>query len=264
MRLWAREARAGDRRYYQYVDEHHATLFEVVRYKPKAFHSAVPTETVTTSGTSRASAACSTAYRGSLRPLLPARASMSSRVRRTSKPSSTSAWSPPATPVELASGVTSTPSSSPRPTGVILPDNDDIGRGHAEEVAASLAHVGVPCVIAELPGLPEKGDVSDWFALRHTVNELTTIVGERRRADDLRRRNRMNAGAQSDDDAHRLTELGNAERFAAQHVGHVKVPRGRGLLAYDARRGIYVADHAVLVRYAKTTVRSIYGEAAET
>jgi len=58
----------------------------------------------------------------------------------------------------------------------VLPDNDKAGRDHAAKIAASLAQVGVPHVIVELSGLPEKGDVSDWFAAGHTAEELKTIV----------------------------------------------------------------------------------------
>lgn len=43
----------------------------------------------------------------------------------------------------------------------IIPDNDDSGRRHAKEVAESLVRVGVKARILELPGLPDKGDVSD-------------------------------------------------------------------------------------------------------
>lgn len=60
-----------------------------------------------------------------------------------------------------------------------------------------------------------------------------------------------------------LTDLGNAERFAARHAESVRAVRGHGLLAYDPRRGIYVDEHAQLVRYAKDTVRAIYGEAEQ-
>ena len=47
---------------------------------------------------------------------------------------------------------------------VILPDNDDAGRKHAETVAQSLMGVAQSVKILALPGLPPKGDVSDWIA----------------------------------------------------------------------------------------------------
>ena len=58
-----------------------------------------------------------------------------------------------------------------------------------------------------------------------------------------------------------LTELGNAERLAKRHQTRIAAVTGHGLVGYDPRRGIFTSDHAVLVRYAKETVRSIYEEA---
>lgn len=46
----------------------------------------------------------------------------------------------------------------------VLPDNDDAGRNHAQQVARSLHGVAESVRIVELPGLPVKGDVSDWLA----------------------------------------------------------------------------------------------------
>lgn len=61
----------------------------------------------------------------------------------------------------------------------------------------------------------------------------------------------------------KLTELGNAERMATRHRTRIAAVRGQGLKGYDPRRGIFTSEHAVLVRYAKDTVRSMYTEAAE-
>lgn len=46
---------------------------------------------------------------------------------------------------------------------VILPDNDDVGRRHANNVAARLVGVARSVKVVELPRLPPKGDVSDWL-----------------------------------------------------------------------------------------------------
>ena len=59
---------------------------------------------------------------------------------------------------------------------VILPDNDEPGRAHADQVAASLAGLAATVKTVELPGLPEKGDVSDWLDSGHTVEELLALV----------------------------------------------------------------------------------------
>ena len=47
---------------------------------------------------------------------------------------------------------------------VILPDNDQPGRDHAEQVARSLHGTAASVKVLHLPGLPDKGDVSDWLA----------------------------------------------------------------------------------------------------
>jgi 5S rRNA maturation endonuclease (ribonuclease M5) len=47
---------------------------------------------------------------------------------------------------------------------VILPDNDEPGRAHAEQIAASLTSRKAFVKVVALPNLPEKGDVSDWLA----------------------------------------------------------------------------------------------------
>ncbi len=59
---------------------------------------------------------------------------------------------------------------------VILPDNDEPGRKHAAQVAASLLGVASSVKVVDLPGLPEKGDVSDWLALGNGIKELRELV----------------------------------------------------------------------------------------
>jgi hypothetical protein len=46
---------------------------------------------------------------------------------------------------------------------VILPDNDQVGRDHAEAVCRSLLGIAASVRVVELPDVPEKGDVSDWL-----------------------------------------------------------------------------------------------------
>jgi hypothetical protein len=54
----------------------------------------------------------------------------------------------------------------------VLPDNDSAGRRNAEQVANSLYGIAGELRIVELPGLPEKGDVSDWLDAGHETSEL--------------------------------------------------------------------------------------------
>ena len=59
---------------------------------------------------------------------------------------------------------------------VILPDNDEPGRMHAQGVAVSLAGTAASVRIVALPDLPEKGDVSDWLAAGGTREALERLV----------------------------------------------------------------------------------------
>jgi len=58
----------------------------------------------------------------------------------------------------------------------VIPDNDDVGRSHARTVAARVAAMGSEVRIVDLPGLPEKGDLSDWIAAGGTREQLEALV----------------------------------------------------------------------------------------
>jgi putative DNA primase/helicase len=60
----------------------------------------------------------------------------------------------------------------------ILQDNDEAGRKHAEKVARSLYGEAASVKVVALPGLPEKGDVSDWLDAGNSVDDLLRIVNE--------------------------------------------------------------------------------------
>lgn len=59
---------------------------------------------------------------------------------------------------------------------VIMPDNDMPGRNHAEMVAKALQGHAASVQIVELPGQPEKADVSDWVARGGTAEELKRMI----------------------------------------------------------------------------------------
>lgn len=59
---------------------------------------------------------------------------------------------------------------------VILPDNDEKGYQHAEEVYRSLQRAGLDAVVVKLPDLPPKGDVSDWIKTGGTGEKLRLLA----------------------------------------------------------------------------------------
>lgn len=61
---------------------------------------------------------------------------------------------------------------------IVLPDNDAAGEAHAAAVVRSLAALSpAPKVrVVRLPGVPEKGDVTDWVAAGGTREQLLALV----------------------------------------------------------------------------------------
>lgn len=59
---------------------------------------------------------------------------------------------------------------------LVIPDNDQPGREHAEDVARKLSGVARSVKVVALPNLPEKGDLSDWLDRGHTKQELHYIT----------------------------------------------------------------------------------------
>jgi hypothetical protein len=58
----------------------------------------------------------------------------------------------------------------------ILPDNDKAGRDRGEAIAQNLTGIARVVKIIHLPGLKEKGDVSDWIAAGNTKEDLMFLV----------------------------------------------------------------------------------------
>jgi hypothetical protein len=58
---------------------------------------------------------------------------------------------------------------------VVIPDNDRPGQQHAEQVARSLHGIAAEVKVLHLPGLPPKGDVSDWLGAGGTREELQRL-----------------------------------------------------------------------------------------
>jgi hypothetical protein len=58
---------------------------------------------------------------------------------------------------------------------IILADNDEIGTTKAEKAALALHQIAASVRLVLLPGLPEKGDVSDWLGAGHSREELEQV-----------------------------------------------------------------------------------------
>lgn len=134
---------------------------------------------------------------------------------------------------------------------VILPDNDEPGRRHAEEVARSLHGKATSVKVLELPDLPEKGDVSDWLEAGGTKERLLLLAAQAPEYEPPQRKVSV---------IENLTDLGNGKRFAAMADGNMRyLVEQKQWLVWTGRRWTIDKTGAAM-RLAKETALSIYGE----
>jgi hypothetical protein len=119
---------------------------------------------------------------------------------------------------------------------VILPDNDEPGRKHGEDVARHLHAVAKSVKLINLPGLPDKGDVSDWLAQGHTVEELR-LLAENAKPWEAESKEALPAGDGDAKDAD--GNDGANEPLAHQLIGRVKASDAE--LFHDERKKPYCA-----------------------
>jgi putative DNA primase/helicase len=61
---------------------------------------------------------------------------------------------------------------------IIVPDNDEAGRNHRERVGLALKGIARSIKVLMLPGLPNKGDVSDWLDAGNTIDQFRRLAHE--------------------------------------------------------------------------------------
>lgn len=120
---------------------------------------------------------------------------------------------------------------------VIPPDNDEPGRKHAQSVARSLHGVAASVKVLELPGLPPKGDVSDWLDAGRTVEELRELAAREPEWKPEDSQPTISAGAAPAAPRFPRTDAGNGELFAHLYGDRVRYDhrRKRWLLWSDHR-----------------------------
>lgn len=140
---------------------------------------------------------------------------------------------------------------------VILPDNDDDGRAHADQVFNSLIDVAAEVRVLALD-VPPKGDAYDWIARGGTRDELLRLA-------DASEAWTPKSQAEKPGDAQRptLTDAGNGQRLVSLHGDDFKyVEAWKRFLIWDGRR--WSADEQWRITVlCKKTAKAIYREAAE-
>lgn len=147
---------------------------------------------------------------------------------------------------------------------VIIPDNDIPGHKHAAIVAKSLKNKVNTLRITELNlgELGNKKDVTDWFQEGGNAEKLKEIVSNTKLLKDLEEEEDEDLQLENSN-AFRLTELGNAERFHAEHNSYLKFNYSLNKWIFWNGKNWSEDVDGLSSRFAKQTVRNIYAEAAE-
>jgi hypothetical protein len=156
---------------YTYRDEHGNPLFDVVRFAPKDFRQRQPDGTWHLRGVRRVLFDLP-ALHGQTRVHVvegekDVRALQSIGLVATTNMGGAGKWRPEYVDQLRAAGTQHV---------VVLPDNDEPGRAHADAIARSCGVAGLQVKVLALPDLAPKGDVSDWLAAGHTRDELIALV----------------------------------------------------------------------------------------
>jgi hypothetical protein len=161
---------------YEYRDEDRTLLFQVCRFEPKDFRPRRPDGRYTLEGVRRV------LYR--LPDVLKAIAEGSTIHLVEGEKDADNLHKLGVTATTNAGGANkwrSEYSESLRGAHVVLiPDNDEPGRKHVEQVAAALTGIAKQIRVLDIAGLwsecPPKGDISDWIAAGGTAEQLAAIV----------------------------------------------------------------------------------------
>lgn len=111
---------------------------------------------------------------------------------------------------------------------VILPDADEPGRRHARQVATSLYRHGCRVRVLDLPGLPPKGDISDWLAAGGTREELLRLSEEAPKWEPPEREETPSPAAEEEADQSipcpRIVRLSDVEPEEVSWLWHPYIP----------------------------------------
>ena len=145
---------------------------------------------------------------------------------------------------------------------VILPDNDAAGLSHADKVMDSLEGVAESVRIVQLPGLPAKGDVSDWLDSGGTVASLQELVEQQAPRPIIKiPRSPASQPSPASTALRELTDLGNAERFTAMHGEDVRYINGWKKWVVWSGTHWKIDEGGEIMVLAKRTAKAIHREA---
>jgi hypothetical protein len=103
---------------------------------------------------------------------------------------------------------------------VIIPDNDDPGRNHADVVGQSLQSIAKSVRVLELPGLGPKQDIIDWAKRGGTVEQLHKLIVQQAKPWTSRAKPEQQAADRKTEATEAAVEVISVESFYAYMPMH--------------------------------------------
>lgn len=143
----------------------------------------------------------------------------------------------------------------------LWPDNDAPGAQHMNLVARRAAEAGLANVrVIVCPDAPEKGDAADFVAAGGTAEDIERLVAASHEPGHTSALAAV--GSTGSLTAFAMTDVGNAERFAAANADRAVYCEGRGWFGWDGQRYRWGAERAV-DRFAMQIARQTHHAAVE-
>ncbi len=146
---------------------------------------------------------------------------------------------------------------------VIIADNDAAGQEHAQDIASHLHGVAATAKVLDLPGLPPKGDVSDWIDGGHSADDLRALAEAAPSWEPGVEAPKAVAMSPPDECRFPRTDAGNGELFAHLYSERVRYDhRRKRWLLWTRHRWSPDCEAAIRVM-AKNAARDRYLRAAD-
>lgn len=130
---------------------------------------------------------------------------------------------------------------------VLIPDNDDPGRGLMERVAQLLEPIASTIGVVAIPDIPTKGDLADFTAAGHTADELRALIESAEpHSVAFQSPGTLSGGGKSEPDAEPGPGLVKRLADYIQETDYFTQDAGRELWVY--RGGTYIPEGAEHVR----------------
>ncbi len=143
---------------------------------------------------------------------------------------------------------------------ILIPDNDNPGRAHMDNIQKNLIDIVNSIKRLELV-VPEKGDVSDWLSMGHTKEELENIVGNTEIIKN-QAANAVNAEQKREISLvkYHFSDVGNAERLIALYGMDIRFSPIRDKFYIWNGAHWKIDDCNTIFKLAKATIRRLEAE----